>query len=78
MRRVLLLPVALLLAGCWNDNGDRSTVDLGNVSLGRQLIDLQVARDAGAISADEYAALKQALIDSVVHTSQTGDKDSSD
>jgi hypothetical protein len=67
--RILLLPLLLTLAGCWNDNGDRRTLDLGNVSLGRQLIDLQVARDAGAISADEYAALKHALIDSVIRLS---------
>jgi hypothetical protein len=77
MRTALLLSL-LLLGGCWNENGDRSTLDLGDVSLGRQFVDLQAARDAGAISADEYAALKQALIDSVVHASQTGDKDASD
>ena len=68
--RVLLLLSLLLLSGCWNENGDRLTLDLGNVSLGQQFVELKAARDAGAISADEYALLKQALIDAVVHASQ--------
>ena len=68
--RALLLLSLLLLSGCWNENGDRLTLDLGNVSLGQQFVELKAARDAGAISADEYALLKQALIDAVVHASQ--------
>jgi hypothetical protein len=77
--RVLLLLSLLLLGGCWNGNADHSTLDLGDVSLGQQFIDLKAARDAGAISADEYAALKRALIDTVVHAArETDDKDKSD
>ncbi len=75
--RVLPLLSLLLLGGCWN--GDRPTLDLGNVSPGQQFTELKAAREAGAISADEYAALKQALIDSVLHAShRTADKDNSD
>ena len=77
--RVLLLLSLLLLGGCWNGNADHSTLDLGDVSLGQQFIDLKAARDAGAISGDEYTALKQALIDSVVHASRaTGEEAKSD
>lgn len=79
--RVLLLLSLLLLGGCWNGNGngDHSALDFGDVSLGQQFIDLKAARDAGAISADEYAALKQALIDTVVNAArETDDKDKSD
>ena len=50
MRRLysLLLPV---LAGCWN--GDQTALRLGDLSFGRQLIELKEARDAGAISAED-------------------------
>jgi hypothetical protein len=76
--RILFLVSLLLLGGCWNENGDRSTLALGDVSLGQQFIDLAKARDAGAISGDEYVALKQALIDSVVHASHPKDNTKSD
>lgn len=56
---VLLL---MALAGCWNDNRPTS-IRLGDVSLGRQLIDLQEARDKGAISAAEYETLRAKVME---------------
>jgi len=79
MMRTALVLSLLLLGGCWNGNGNHATLDLGDVSLGQQFIDLKAARDADAISADEYRELKQALIDTVVHASRaTGDDAKSD
>ena len=66
--RALLLLLLLPLAGCWN--GDHAAVDLGEVSLGRHLLDLKEARDGGAITPDEYESLKRAVIDGIMHVSE--------
>jgi len=52
--------LSLLTAGCWN--GENHVVKLGDVSIGRQLIDLKAARDAGAMTDTEYADVKAKLI----------------
>ena len=49
-----------LLAGCWN--GDNVALRLGDVSLGRQLIDLKSALDEGAMSEEEYTRVRAALM----------------
>lgn len=54
--------VSLLLA-CGGHEVVRPTVV--NVSIGQQLIDLQRARDAGALSAREYESQRRTLIDRV-------------
>lgn len=44
-------------------NGDNEvSLDLGSVSIGQQLIDLQKARNAGAISAAEFQSGKASLL----------------
>jgi len=58
--RPLLAASLLLSAGCWN--GDVSNIHLGDVSLGRQLIDLKQALEETAISQAEYDAAKEKLI----------------
>jgi hypothetical protein len=66
MAKALPLAASLLLAGgCWN--GDNDSINLGNVSLGQQMIDLKAALEQGAISRAEYDRLKGTLlsIDSV-------------
>jgi hypothetical protein len=55
-----LLPALLLLNGCvaiGNRDAQR-----GNATLGQQLIDLQKARDAGALTDSEYQAQKARLL----------------
>ncbi|MCA3223181.1 MAG: SHOCT domain-containing protein [Burkholderiales bacterium] len=51
-----------LLAGCASNDVVRARVD---VTVGQQLIDLKKARDAGALTADEYDRQRKRLIDSV-------------
>ena len=50
---VVALSAALAVGGCVAEDNDPS-VHFGDISLGEQLIDLQKARKAGAISQPEY------------------------
>jgi hypothetical protein len=59
-RCCLVLVAALGLAGCWN--GENVNLRMGDVSLGQQLIDLQRAREAGAIDDEEYQRVRTALV----------------
>jgi hypothetical protein len=52
---------SLLLSGCVAAIGN-SGYGKGNATLGQQMIDLQKARDCGAITPDEYAAQKKKLL----------------
>ena len=60
MRRksIGILAGVLLLGGCWN--GD--DVKMGDVSIGRQMIDLKQALDQQAITAAEYQRLKTEIM----------------
>ena len=58
---LLLIPTVLILNGCiaiGNRDAQRP-----NATLGQQLIDLQKARDTGAISETEYQVQKARLLD---------------
>ena len=55
-----LLPAVLLLNGCIAI-GNRDA-NQGHGTLGQQLIDLKKARDAGALSDDEYETQKARLL----------------
>ena len=57
---VLLCGMALL-SGCGNIDNAQS-IRLGDVSVGQQMIDLKRALEEDAITADEHAELKQALM----------------
>ncbi len=60
---VKMVPMVLALStlgGCWNGGND--SIDLGDVSIGRQMMDLKKALDQEAITQDEYEQLKQALM----------------
>jgi len=60
---LLTLPALLLLTGCLNlslGGGSHSTAPVPTV--GQQLLDLQAARNSGAISESEYQALRAKLI----------------
>jgi len=59
--RWLAILGVVVLAGCWNSDNARN-IELGDVSIGQQMIDLKRALDENAISADEYAELKGALM----------------
>ena len=69
MKKVLItasmaLTAMSLLTGCLNlqlGSGPRSEA-LQNPTVGQQLIDLQRAKDTGAISAEEYQAQKAKLL----------------
>jgi hypothetical protein len=52
-----------LLTGCLNlELGGGSTTKAQSPTIGQQLIDLQKAKDAGAISDSEYQAQKATLL----------------
>lgn len=54
------LAAVAALGGCVAVGGSRS---LNQPTIGRELIDLKAAHEAGAIDAAEYAAAKQRLLD---------------
>jgi hypothetical protein len=61
----MALTAMLLLTGCLElhlGGGSKSEAQYQNPSVGQQLIDLQRAKDAGAISAEEYQAQKAKLL----------------
>lgn len=61
----MALTTVLLLTGCLNlqlGGGSKNDAQYRNPTEGQQLIDLQRARDAGAISAEEYQAQKAKLL----------------
>ncbi len=65
----LIVPTAvgfagiLLLSGCVAAIGNRDGRHSGNATIGQQLIDLQKAKDAGAISQAEYDKEKARLLE---------------
>lgn len=61
MRLLWGLPLLLALTGCWNEN-IQTSVRMGDVSVGQQLIDLKRALDEEAVSAAEYEELRTALM----------------
>jgi len=61
MSKWIAILSVVALAGCWNSDNARN-IELGDVSIGQQMIDLKRALDEDAISADEYAKLKGALM----------------
>jgi hypothetical protein len=61
----LALTTLLLLTGCLNlqlGGGSKNDAQYRNPTVGQQLIDLQRAKDTGAISAGEYQAQKAKLL----------------
>lgn len=72
MKAKLLLPLcltfcALAWSGCVVALGNRVPEEkrdaMGAPTLGRQLTDLKLARDSGALTEDEYHAAKKRLLD---------------
>ena len=58
--RALLLIACFLIVGCWN--GENVHVRLGDVSIGRQLIDLKAAHEQGAMTKTEYDRVRMLLL----------------
>ena len=58
--RALFLILCLAVTGCWN--GENVHVRLGDVSIGRQLIDLKTALEAGAMTKPEYDKIRMVLL----------------
>jgi hypothetical protein len=58
--RTLLLIASLVTMGCWN--GENIHVRLGDVSIGRQLIDLKAAHEQGAMTKSEYDQVRMLLL----------------
>ena len=61
----MALTALLLLTGCLDlhlGGGSKSDAQYQNPTVGQQLIDLQRARDTGAISAEEYQTQKAKLL----------------
>jgi len=59
-RAAYSLGLCVLLTGCFNQAS--TTVDLGSVSLGQQLMDLKKARDTNSLSNEEYEKARAALM----------------
>ena len=59
----LFLAATLGLSGCVAAIGNRDA-QRGNATLGQQLIDLQKAKEAGAMTEAEYQAQKAKLLES--------------
>lgn len=59
--QVWLLLSVVGLGGCWNQ-GNNSHIELGDISLGQQLIDLKRALEAEALTPQEYESAKQSLL----------------
>jgi hypothetical protein len=60
LSRLLLAGLLITSAGCWNS--DVSNVSLGDVSVGQQLLDLQAAYEAEALTDEEYELARQKLL----------------
>jgi hypothetical protein len=60
LRTALLITFICMLSGCWNQGNTH--ISLGTVSIGQQMIDLQSALEAGAMSQSEYDQTKQTLL----------------
>ena len=60
------LSSAILLSGCVIALGNRGNLSGGSAggTLGQQMLDLQKARNAGALSQEEYQAQKDKVLDS--------------
>ena len=73
MKRTLIRSFALLittllfsglLAGCaWSIGSDRAAKVVSQPTRGQELIDLQKARDQGAINEDEYQAQRKHILE---------------
>jgi Short C-terminal domain len=65
MTASMALTAMWLLTGCLDlslGGGSKSEAQYQNPTVGQQLIDLQRAKDAGAISAEQYEAQKAKLL----------------
>lgn len=51
---------AVLLSGCWN--GHNNHTNLGDSTIGKQLLDLHKAREKGVINEAEYQQLRGRII----------------
>ena len=61
LKCLVIACAAALLSGCGNIDNAQS-IRLGDVSVGQQMIDLQSALEAGAMSQSEYDQTKQTLL----------------
>lgn len=61
------------MAGCWNSPSN-TEVYCGDPSVGQQLLELQSALERGAISAEEHAVLKEAVVARALAASGGGDE----
>ena len=60
IKTALLIAIISMLSGCWNQGN--KDISFGSVSIGQQMIDLQSALEAGAMSQTEYDQTKQTLL----------------
>ena len=72
MNFILYFAAALFMAGCWN--GGNTAVSWGDVSVGQQLIDLQLALEAEALTESEYEDAKKALLSIATLCENTSDE----
>jgi hypothetical protein len=73
LRCILVLTGVLTLGGCFNGGNSATHYELGDVSLGQQLIDLKAALEADAIDRAEYETLRRRIMQ--IHTLAAEDAD---
>jgi len=75
----LVISLACLsMSGCFNGSGKNIAINLGDVSIGQQLIDLDKARAAEVISEQEYEAMREDFIALLANTKQIALQESRD
>jgi hypothetical protein len=53
---------SLAMAGCLSFGGGSDTTTINQPTMGQQLMDLKRALDSGAISQQEYEAMREAIL----------------
>jgi hypothetical protein len=76
MKIAVLTGLIASLAACWN--GDNDVINLGDVSFGQQMIDLQAALEAGAINQQEYDETRAKFLSLMKGCECDGDSDGED
>lgn len=74
-RLALVLTLPFALAGCFNSSDAAVTLDMGSVSLGQQLMDLDAAKEAGAISKAEHRMIRDKIIKGIAALELDEDED---
>jgi hypothetical protein len=62
IRLIAVTLASLTMAGCLSFGGGSDTTTVNQPTMGQQLMDLKRALDSGAISQQEYEAMREAIL----------------